>query len=349
MAGDWIQMRTDLVDDPAVICMAEQLELPRDHVVGILHHLWSWADRHTTTGHVPGVTPAQLERCIGVSGLAKALLAVHWLEVWGSPPQGISFPKFERYMGSCAKKRALSALRSRKYRHAAVTQKSRLQQRREEKSNKQQQHTETTRDLAALDCGHSAAAAGCEHSEEQTDGAADRVEANRDALAAIGVTEPILTELSESEHVTPQRVETVAANAAKQPGLHNPIGLIISNLRKPSIVGAGLTAPTPPSWTFVNGPNKADIERQKQLPGNDARYEAEWQLGREVCDTQPEAATRELEALKQEAPTEVHRRMLERGGLDGNVRQIAARIVGQHDFDRRVEAILAATSGIDRR
>ena len=44
MAGDWIKMRVDLNEDPAVVGMAIALDTDEHSVVGRLHKLWSWAD-----------------------------------------------------------------------------------------------------------------------------------------------------------------------------------------------------------------------------------------------------------------------------------------------------------------
>ena len=56
MAGDWIPMRVDLADDPAVISIATATGLDELAVVGRLHRLWSWANRHLTTGAAPSVS-----------------------------------------------------------------------------------------------------------------------------------------------------------------------------------------------------------------------------------------------------------------------------------------------------
>jgi hypothetical protein len=108
MAGDWIKMRVDLADDPAVIALVDKTGLDDDHVVGKLHRLWSWADRQTIDGNAVSVTKAWLDRYLEHSGFAEALVGVGWLVV---EPDGLRFPNFDRHNGQTAKARALTAKR----------------------------------------------------------------------------------------------------------------------------------------------------------------------------------------------------------------------------------------------
>ena len=112
MAGDWIKMRCDLGNDPAVIRMAETLKLSEDDVVGKLHRFWSWADTHTTDGNASGVTKTWLDRYIGVTGFAERLAEgdgrTPWLVI---TEDGIEIPKFEEHNGKSAKKRLLTTKR----------------------------------------------------------------------------------------------------------------------------------------------------------------------------------------------------------------------------------------------
>lgn len=108
MAGAWIKMRTDLVDDPAVIAIANATGLSEDTVVGKLHRLWSWADRHTVDGNARSVTEKWIDRFLGVDGYANAMVGAGWLHNDGT---NISFPKFDRHNSQSAKSRALTAKR----------------------------------------------------------------------------------------------------------------------------------------------------------------------------------------------------------------------------------------------
>lgn len=111
MAGDWIKMRTDLADDPAVIVLSESCGLDPDTVVGKLHRLWSWADKHTADGNAVGVTYAFLDRYLSVPGFAEIMEQVGWLTTDGAV---LTIPNFDKHNGQSAKKRCLTAQRKAK-------------------------------------------------------------------------------------------------------------------------------------------------------------------------------------------------------------------------------------------
>lgn len=127
MAGDWIKMRCDLAEDPAVIAMAAALEIEDDAVVGKLHRLWSWADRQSRDGHAVGVTASWVDRYVHRDGFAAAMQSVGWLDMTGA---GLHFPNFDRHNGKTAKQRALSNVRQQQHRAnvtESVTSSSRTQ------------------------------------------------------------------------------------------------------------------------------------------------------------------------------------------------------------------------------
>jgi hypothetical protein len=72
MAGDWLKMRHDLADDPAVIRLASICGLEEDAVIGKLFRLWSWADRHSKDGQVEGVDLAWVDRLARRDGYGAA-------------------------------------------------------------------------------------------------------------------------------------------------------------------------------------------------------------------------------------------------------------------------------------
>ena len=119
MAGDWIKMRNDLAEDPAVIGIGEKTDLDGYGVVGRLHKLWSWADRQSRDGNAPSVTEKWIDRYVERDGFARAMSDAGWLEIKSI---GISFPNFDRHNGKSAKSRALAADRQR---NARITQTSR--------------------------------------------------------------------------------------------------------------------------------------------------------------------------------------------------------------------------------
>jgi hypothetical protein len=111
MAGDWIKVRIDLVDDPAVIAIAARTGLDEDAVVGKLCRLWSWANRNTTDGYVGGIKAAWIDRYLNTPGFAEAMVEAGWLEATEDGPtteDSITFPKFKRHNGDSAKSRALN-------------------------------------------------------------------------------------------------------------------------------------------------------------------------------------------------------------------------------------------------
>lgn len=115
MSGDWIKMRSDLPEDPAVVRLAEALGIKVPEVVGHLHRIWSWADAHAAGGVVEKFDSAFLDR-ITIPGFANTLKEVGWLENGGGK---VVFPRFDRHNGAQAKTRALDALRKRRERMSA--------------------------------------------------------------------------------------------------------------------------------------------------------------------------------------------------------------------------------------
>lgn len=110
VAGDWIKMRTALAHDPAVIAIALDLDKSEFEVVGMLHHLWSWADSQSQDGHIKRVTEKWIDRYVHHPGFAKSMCSAGWLIIEND---GITFPNFDRHNGESAKKRAEAAERQR--------------------------------------------------------------------------------------------------------------------------------------------------------------------------------------------------------------------------------------------
>jgi hypothetical protein len=106
MAGDWLKMRHDLADDPAVIRAAADLGLDEDAVLGKCFRLWSWADRHTTDGHASGIGLAWVDRLTRCQGFGAALVRAGWLD---ESEGGLCFPRFDRHCSDTAKQRALDS------------------------------------------------------------------------------------------------------------------------------------------------------------------------------------------------------------------------------------------------
>ena len=134
MAGDWIKMEHDLPDKPEVFSIAQSLEIEdRDLVVGKLHRVWTWFDKHTVDGNAHGVTLAFLDALSGVSGFAQAMQDVGWLQQRNGT---LTAPKFDRHNSKSAKRRALGQERVKRFRNATSVTKSLPEKRREEKNIK---------------------------------------------------------------------------------------------------------------------------------------------------------------------------------------------------------------------
>lgn len=106
----WIKMRCDLTDDPSVIRMASILKADRFAVVGRLHKFWAWCDSHTVDGLVEFVDEEIVDELVSMSGFAKAMQLVGWLELLNG---AVALPKFDRHNGKSAKKRAEATERKR--------------------------------------------------------------------------------------------------------------------------------------------------------------------------------------------------------------------------------------------
>lgn len=137
MAGDWLPIRLDLHDDPAVIAIAGELGIDEHAVVGRLVKLWSWANRHLENGDARCVTEVWVDRYLATAGFAAAMLHAGWLRTRSG---GIEFPNFDRWNSKGAKARLLTAKRMRKTRDAesdgASVTKTSPQERRGEKRKK---------------------------------------------------------------------------------------------------------------------------------------------------------------------------------------------------------------------
>jgi hypothetical protein len=114
MAGDWIKMRVDLSDDPAVIGLACALNVDEYGIVGRLHKLWSWADKHCDNGHAKSVTFVWINRYVCLDMFAENMASVGWLI---KNEDGITFPRFDKHNGKSAKTRAEAQERKRKERN----------------------------------------------------------------------------------------------------------------------------------------------------------------------------------------------------------------------------------------
>lgn len=110
MAGDWIPIRTDLDEDPAVVGVAVALSVPETQVIGWLWKLWSVASRQTVNGWLPHYTPQRVDELVSHSGFAAALEAVGWL---CPRPGGLEIPNFDHWLSKSGKRRLKESKRQR--------------------------------------------------------------------------------------------------------------------------------------------------------------------------------------------------------------------------------------------
>ena len=109
MAGEWLKFDCTLPDKPETLALTALMAWDDpDLTVGKLMRLFRWFDLHTLDGNAAGVTPALLDRVIGVPGFVHAVEKVGWLELQGD---GLSLKNFNRHNGATAKSRALTAKR----------------------------------------------------------------------------------------------------------------------------------------------------------------------------------------------------------------------------------------------
>jgi hypothetical protein len=126
VANDWIKVRFDLLDDPAVIEMSSILDMEDFAVIGRLVKIWTWADKHTISGNAMSVTEKFLNRYVCCEMFTNALRKVGWLS---GEDGALSFPNFDRHNGKTAKNRAQTNLRVAQHRekqngNELVTQKA---------------------------------------------------------------------------------------------------------------------------------------------------------------------------------------------------------------------------------
>lgn len=137
MAGDWIPMRLDLHDDPAVIAIALATGLDEFGVVGRLHRLWGWANRHLSTGEAKGISESWVDRYVATPGFAAAMIVSGWLR---SRSGHVEFPHFDRWNSDNAKRRVEKTRQKQESRsqrdgdNLATSRRQNGDQRREEKS-----------------------------------------------------------------------------------------------------------------------------------------------------------------------------------------------------------------------
>jgi len=109
MAGEWLKFESNLPDKPETLAITASMGWDDpDLTVGKLMRVFRWFDQQTVDGNARGVTPALLDRVIGVSGFVQAMANARWIVVTEA---GLTLQNFDRHNGASAKSRAQTAKR----------------------------------------------------------------------------------------------------------------------------------------------------------------------------------------------------------------------------------------------
>ncbi len=106
-------MRSNLWDDPRIARICDLTNKREAEVIGGLYWLWTMADEQTADGHLDGLSLAAIDRKTGIKNLGASLVKVGWIL---ESEEGVEIARFEEHNGASAKRRAVMAKASSKYR-----------------------------------------------------------------------------------------------------------------------------------------------------------------------------------------------------------------------------------------
>jgi hypothetical protein len=115
MAGDYIQVDHELSQKPEFLAIRGKTGEPADVVLGRLVLLWILADRQTTNGVIPLVTPATLGVALGGDAAFWEAVPDTWLKFSAA---GAVIPDFDARFGRSARRRIKDAQAAKARRHA---------------------------------------------------------------------------------------------------------------------------------------------------------------------------------------------------------------------------------------
>jgi hypothetical protein len=119
MAGEWIKLEAATLEKPEVMRMARLLQLPREHVIGLLIRFWVWLDKNCVDGVVDGVESLDVDDLMTCPGLSACLKDVGWVQI-NDQARVLTVINFMRHNGETAKKRALKNERQSRWRAKSV-------------------------------------------------------------------------------------------------------------------------------------------------------------------------------------------------------------------------------------
>jgi hypothetical protein len=109
VAGEWLKFECSLPEKPETMAITVAMGWDdTDLTVGKLMRLFRWFDQQTLDGNAASVTPALLDKLIGVTGFVQAVANAGWLTV---SEAGLTLHNFDRHNGATAKSRAQTAKR----------------------------------------------------------------------------------------------------------------------------------------------------------------------------------------------------------------------------------------------
>jgi hypothetical protein len=108
--SSWIPISSTIANRTEVRVLARTLGIADAHAVGLCVIFWSWVDAESADGSLPRVVAGDIDAVVKHPGFADALEGAGWLLL---DDGGAIVPKFDRWMGQSAKRRAQDQRRKR--------------------------------------------------------------------------------------------------------------------------------------------------------------------------------------------------------------------------------------------
>lgn len=108
--SSWIPISSTIEKRTEVRVLARRLGIADAHAVGLCVVFWGWVDAESADGSLPRVVAEDIDAVVKHAGFADALEAAGWIVF---DDAGAIVPKFDRWMGQSAKRRAQDQRRKR--------------------------------------------------------------------------------------------------------------------------------------------------------------------------------------------------------------------------------------------
>lgn len=106
MSANWIKILTSLPESPKILRISAALGRSRYECLGRCMALWAWADSHTETGLLRGLSAGDIDGKFDCVGFFDSLQSVGWAD---ETPEGVVLPRWEEHNSQSAKRRATDA------------------------------------------------------------------------------------------------------------------------------------------------------------------------------------------------------------------------------------------------